>query len=97
MRPKKKGRGIAASFMKAEPDATRRNSLHDYDRNAPAAPSTMDEHSVQDIVEHMGGGAERREAAAMTEWNPSDPFSADNPAVAKKLRAEELARKRKLR
>lgn len=111
--PKKKGRGIAASFMKAEPDvtATRRGSpergnidlrsVQDIvndpsgNRSNGNVLSTMDEHGIQDIVEHLGTGVDHDERAAMTSWNPSDPFSADNPEVAKQLRAESMARRRK--
>lgn len=55
--------------------------------------STMDEHGVEDLVNNMSQPPRN----PMTDWNPSDPFSADNPEVSKKLRAEELARKRKIR
>lgn len=54
---------------------------------------TMDEHGVEDLVNNMSQPPRN----PMTEWNPSDPYSADNPAVAKQLREQGLARKRKIR
>lgn len=55
--------------------------------------STMDEHGVQDVVNNLSQPPRN----PMTDWNPADPYSADNPEVSKQLRAEELARKRKIR
>jgi hypothetical protein len=45
---------------------------------------TMDEHGVSDIVNHLGLADSRQPASS---WNPSDPWSADNPSVAKAIRA----------
>lgn len=65
------------------------------DRQNNRAPrlATMDEHSVENIVNDMS----RPPHNAMTGWNPADPYSADNPDVAKALRAQGLARQRKLK
>jgi hypothetical protein len=85
--------------MVAQPDATavRRPPRGDN------VPSTMDKHGVTDIVRELSTHPTPAEAQSEfqrlggSNWNPADPYSADNPAVAKQLRAEELARKRKIR
>lgn len=91
--PKKKGRGIASAFLPPAPAARDATNIVPHARD-PRAPvlSTMDKHGVTDIVREMGSHSSPAEAqdafqrAGGSNWNPADPFSADNPEVARQLR-----------